>query len=83
MRITYKMKNVDISKISNISMYLEDIFGNRYDVNTIEDTISVYRDEITATFSITSNDDIEQLKLYVVLDEVVNYSVTLIKEKEN
>lgn len=81
MRITYKMKNIDISKISNISMYLEDMSGNQYDVNTVEDTISVCRDKISATFPITSNDNIEQLKLSVVLDKVANYSVILTKEE--
>ena len=82
-RITYKMKNIDISKIRNISMYLEDMSGNRYDVNTIEDSVYVYKDEISATFPITSNDDIEQLKLYIVLDNVYNSSIILTKEKGN
>ncbi len=82
-RITYKMKNIDISKIRNISMYLEDMSGNRYDVNSIEDSVYVYKDEISATFPITSNNDIEQLNLCIALDNVFNFSIILTKEKGN
>ncbi len=77
-RITYKMKNIDISKISNISMYLEDMFGNRYDVNKIEDAVYVYKDEISATFPITSKNNLREFTLYISLDNNSYISIPFI-----
>lgn len=77
-RITYKMKNIDISKISNISMYLEDMFGNRYDVNKIEDSVYVYKDEISATFPITSKNNLREFTLYISLDNNSYISIPFI-----
>lgn len=79
MRITYKMKNINISEISNISMYIKDTLGNKYDVNNIEDSISVYKDEISATFPITIKDNLEEFILYISLDK--NNYIPILFEK--
>lgn len=83
MRITYKINDIDISKVSDIDMYIEDQNGNRYDVNNIEDSISVYIDEISATFPITTENKIEKFKLYILLNGNLEYTVNLIKTTEN
>lgn len=80
MRITYKMKNIDISKTKKISMYIEDTLGNRYDVNNIEDSISVYKDEISVTFPITTKNKLNEFILYISLDD--NNYIPLQFEKE-
>lgn len=77
MRITYKINNIDINRIGKISMYLEDSFGNRYDVNVVEDSITVYDDIISATFPITTKNNLKYLILYISLDEKDYFPIVL------
>lgn len=81
MRITYKTKNIDITQANSISMYIEDNFGNRYDVNNVEDSIFIYEDEISATFPITTKNEVKYLILYISVDKEECIELVLEKKK--
>lgn len=68
MRITYKINNVDISKIQNIKMYIKDEFERIYEVNTIEDSITTYNNTISATFPITNKMNLKEMTLFISLN---------------
>jgi len=80
MKIIYKMKNIDISKSNNISIYVEDNFRNRYDMNKIQDSIVIYEDEISVTFSITNKYNLEYLVLYISIDKQ-EYTPIILRSK--
>lgn len=77
MRITYKMKKIDISKSNNIITYIEDNLGNRYDVNEIQEFMVDYNKEISVTFPITANENLKYLILYISIDKQEEISVIL------
>lgn len=68
MRIKYKMKEIDTIDIDNISMYIEENLGNRYNMNNIEDIVSIYNNEISVAFPIVIKDNFEYLILYISIN---------------
>lgn len=77
MRITYKFKSVNSSKFNNIFMYIEDEFGNKYNMKSKDDFIFKYDDKISMTFPITVKDNFKYLILYISIGEQENISVLL------
>lgn len=78
MRLTLKINNVDINNFSNIDMYIVDEYGKKYDINNIEDSMSIYKEKISATFPITIKNATKHLTLYITLDNEPYCSAILI-----